>query len=213
MRTTQYRPSLIILAGALAVLSWPQLLIAQETRSLRIGATMGGVFFLSDVQVPPQFEEAVESTSFDDAFFLGLETGYRLDDRWEIEGSFLVAPESGFTAISTTGLGARFSTEIVYLAGNLIRYLDDSGARPFLSADLGTRSQDVFGLFGGASNFAFAGNVGGGVAVVTSPEFSLRLWVKDYVSSFDELEEEFENGEASVQHDLLLGAGAAFHLF
>lgn len=28
----------------------------------------------------------------------------------------------------------------------------------------------------------------------------------------DVWEEEFENGEASVQHDLLLGAGAAFHL-
>lgn len=187
--------------------------LGQEERRLRITPVVGGVFFLEDVDVPDRFDESVRSTSFDDAFLVGLELGFAVDSDWELEASFLLAPESGFTAISSNGVGARFSSEIIYLSANALRYLARGDVRPFLSAGLGSRSQDVFGIFGGASNFAFAGNFGGGVSIVTSPEFSVRLGAKDYVSSFDEVEKEFEDGESSVQHDLVMSVGAAVHVF
>lgn len=203
-------------AGAVLVLSSlpglaPNFLQAQDvdsSKSFRIGANLAGAFFLSDIDVPPQYQDALASTSFSQTVGVGLEAGQRLSPRWEIEAHLLTAFNSDLTITTVGGQAVSVEKSIASVGVSAVYYLlEGTPVQPFVLAGAGTRTTDLKTLTGGNPNFDPTVNLGGGVAAPVTDRFSVRFAARDLVSWYNEITQY----DTAIQHDLYLSAGGYLH--
>lgn len=193
-----------VLAGLLALVSAP--LPAQDRSTVEITPLYLNGFLQGDIAEPIVDEETGErfTASLDDAVGFGLVAGIRFGDRLSLELSTALIP-TGFLLESegrSEGIGAGADMDLTVLAADVgYRFLEPgSTVRPFVTAGGG------FKLYDGEDEDATWG-IGGGVFLEPGWPGTLRVEIRDRVSTFDSF------GDEKVQHDILLGAGLVLGLF
>lgn len=187
------------------------LLPAQQTdssNSFRLGANLAGVIFLSDIDVPERFQDALASTTFNDALGVGLEAGKRFSERWEVEAHLLTAFNSELEVTTLGGRAVAVDKSIASSGLSGVYYLlPRTPIQPFVKAGGGVRTTDLATLTGGNLNWDPTVNVGAGIAAPVTERFSIRFAARNLISWYDEIS---EYGTV-VQNDLYLTAGGHVH--
>ena len=180
----------------------------------------GGMVFASDLSDKFSTSEAdFTGQTLNNSVALGVHGGLRFGSI-AVEGTVAYAPATMVT-ISDIELDdnvqiAVFSDQhVLILGGNLLFYLPRSS--PFVEffftggAGIKRYSQaDPFeGWEEGESDPTF--DVGAGLQLAVSPSASVRIDLRDYISSFDPDGESSDVLAKKTQHDFLIGFGITFH--
>lgn len=148
--------------------------------------------------------------SHENSLTFGANAGVRWD-RLAVEGQLAYASTSILTELSglediTTDQG------ILMLSGNVLYdILPGDFFDIFLAGGAGIKqysADDPAGGFSGGSDFMF--NFGAGGRLAVTEVLSLRLDVRDYVSSFDAFEDANSEQGAKTQHDILITIGLSY---
>lgn len=188
----------LMTGGSLAaylILSAPSRSVAQDAGRFRIGTTVGASFFLSDVDVPLT-GGGMGKISLDPAPLVGIETGYRISEDWEIGALFLfTSPGLSFSPPRNVDT----DIDVLFLGGEIFYYLNRRGRpRPFLTAGAG-------GITTGTefNDVDLAVDFGAGLAVPISRILSFRFDARDYISS--------GRLGGGTQHELVTKLGVFLH--
>jgi hypothetical protein len=179
----------------------------------------GSVFvgaFLPTQNLTEEFALNVEGTvrtalqSHENALTFGANAGVRWD-RFAVEGQLAFVPTNILTEIS--GLeDIATDQSILMVSGNaLYDILPGDFFDIFLAAGAGFKqysADDPSGGFSGGSDVMF--NFGAGGRLAVTEILSLRLDVRDYVSSFDAFEDVTSDQGAKTQHDVLITIGLSY---
>jgi len=195
------------ITAVLAVFAAPPALAQVE---LEITPFAGGTLFLADP--PAQFALGrtmgtplvVHGGSFENAWTLGMNVGFRVEDRWAVEGLFSWIP----TKLSaTSGLAGPEDVHGYMYGVTALRYFPLSPkVHPFMGVGVGGETF-VYETLGLESETEFMGNVVGGLYFPVSDGIGLRLEARDCFARFN-------SGLASVndawENDLMLTMGMSF---
>lgn len=176
---------------------------AQPFDNVRIGIVHGTVFFLNDVDPPNAFQgDEVEEATLSNAWGAGLEVGADVTSQLDVEAYVLVAPGADLKLeLAGAPLSVNLDTRAIYAGGNFLYYFSPDGLRPFVEAGIGTRSRDLFKVYGGTNLYELAGNFGAGLAGKLTESVELRTTLHNHISSYARLTD-LEGAEPSGQVDL-----------
>jgi opacity protein-like surface antigen len=154
-------------------------------------------------------DEAGNTVVFDDseletAFAVGLHAGGR-KGRLAIEGTFAYVPTdfSGFTESQPI----KFDTNLLLYGGDILYYFaNPHSVEPYIAFGLGGKHYDV-DVEDAESVSDFTWNVGFGISFPLSEDLSLRVEMRDYMSTFNP---ELPGIDSGLQNDFLLTAGIGF---
>jgi opacity protein-like surface antigen len=168
----------------------------------------GGTLFLADP--PNQFmlhrgqgsPVTIRDGAFDDAWTLGVNAGFRINERWGIEGMFSWLPTS-----LTSGSGAAQDVDgYMYGLTGLFYVPIEGRVKPFLGVGVGGEtfnyaSPDI------DSHTDWMGNVVGGLYLGITDMTGLRLEARDCFARFDS---GVPNVSNAWENDLMLTLGVSF---
>ena len=180
----------------------------------------GGMIFASDLS--DEFfigDVGFSGQTLNNSIAFGVHGGMRFG-QIAVEGTVGYAPATMVTfsdeEISDEVQLAVFSDQSVLILGaNLLYYLPQSSPfiEIFLTGGGGIKrysEEDPFGGWdAGESDPTF--DVGAGFQLAVSPSMSVRIDLRDYISTFDPDGPDFEELPTKSQHDILLGFGLTFH--
>lgn len=176
----------------------------------QVTAFGGGAIFASNLtDAFFLVDEAGNTVIFDDSeletsFAVGLHTGGR-KGRFAIEGGFAFVPTdfSGFTESRPI----KIDTNLLLYGGNILYYFANPHAvEPYIAFGLGGKRYDVdVEDVDPVSDFTW--NVGFGISFPLSEDLSLRVEMRDYMSTFNP---ELPGVDSGMQNDFLLTAGIGF---
>lgn len=185
----------------------------------------GGMIFMSDVA--DDFDSGANfrftGQSLNNSVAFGVQTGVRFGSL-AVEGAFIFVPSSLVTQTDAALTGdatiAVFSDEdVLIFGGDLLYYLPRSSPffEFFLAGGAGIKLYKQADPLGGwednMSDITF--DVGAGFEFAVSPTLSIRLQVRDYISTFDPIDAIRDNPNAidldtKLQNDILWSAGLTF---
>lgn len=194
--------SLLAIAG-LAVLA-----MASEARAqvdFEITPFGGGTLFLADM--PNQYAlhgDVIRDGAFDNAWTLGLNAGFRFNEKWAIEGMFSWIP-TRLTAASGLA-GSEDVNGYMYGVTGLF-YIPVGGlVQPFVGVGAGAETFDYRSSKYG-SHTDFMGNVVGGVYFALTDMTGVRLEARD---CFARMESGVGGVDDAWENDLMLTLGVSF---
>lgn len=201
----------VVLGLATAFLSagTPSGLSGQEDGKLEVTGTLANGFFYGGVGSSFSTDQGIENTvGLDDGLGVGLRVGWRFSDR--VTGELAVTSFPTEIVVRGGQFTVGFDADVTMTEGTFLYHLGDPQApiRPFLAAGGGAVS------YAGSFRTEWDGmwNVGGGVRLELGDLVDLRFDLRDYMSSFDALEN-VENEDARFQNHVVLSTGLVFSLF
>lgn len=202
---------------------------AQETSRLRLGFLAGGVFIPHDVSLsanePAPFDNfnGQGSGSFNPRGVGGLELGYRLSGRLEVEGYalrtqlfapvlfMLSQPPPGLPFGPVLPLRAKAGIWLWGVNGNV--FLRTRGRfQPFVSGGIG-----AVAYLGGGIADNLTSTVGMGLAIPLARHWSVRTVFRDVLSTYSGLQrfsfllDGTTDLGGGLKNQFLLGTGVSFH--
>lgn len=148
--------------------------------------------------------------SHENALAFGANAGVRWD-RLAVEGQLAYVPTNILTEISGIE-DVTTDQSILILTGNVLYdILPGDFFDIFLAGGAGIKrysADDPSGGFSAGSDFTF--NLGAGGRLAVTEALSLRLDVRDHISSFDAFADVTSDQGAKTQHDLLITVGLSY---
>jgi outer membrane protein W len=203
MRFTRLLTITALAALALSTEAWAQV-------DLEITPFGGGTLFLADL--PSEYalhtggtsDRIITDGAYDNAWTLGLNAGFRFNEKWAIEGMFSWIP-TRLTAASGLPGSEDVNAYMYGLTG--LFYIPIGGiVQPFVGLGAGAETFD-YRRSGWESHTDFMGNVVGGLYVALTDVTGLRLEARDCFarmgSGVDGIDDAWEN-------DLMLTLGVSF---
>jgi hypothetical protein len=206
---------MLLALGALSAAAVP----AAAQARFQITPFGGAMIFASELSDPfPASDPVYSAQTMNNSIAFGAHGGLRFG-QFAVEATVAYAPATMVTfeedQPSDEVQLAVFSDQAVMILGaNLLYYLPQSSPfiELFLTAGGGIKRYSEADPFGGwddgESDPTF--DVGAGFQLAVSPSMSVRIDLRDYISTFDP----DVNGEelaTKSQHDILLGFGLTFH--
>lgn len=202
----RYQVLCVVLCFAVLSLCVPSRVEAQVIDEVRVGIGHGSVFFARALEPPATLQDdEVEEARFENSWGWAVNVGLRVTESVEVEGYLLNAPGADLSfELQGAPLSLTLDTRAIYAGGNVVYYLSSRGLRPFVKAGIGTRSEDLFSIYGGANHYNFAVNFGGGLTGRVTESIGLRATLDNHVSSYGRLVTASTETEPSIQSDLWL---------
>jgi opacity protein-like surface antigen len=160
------------------------------------------VIFEDDPSTPEDESAALDfETMIQDEFFVGFKYSYNYTPRIGAELGLALIPGA---SVEASDLGELFEMDVRLFHGNIVFHLVDGPFVPFVTAGIGfaSFSSDVIDdeQFIDETDFAF--NFGGGIKVFLTDTLLLRVDVRDYITTPEDLETlnliEFSGGIAYI---------------
>jgi len=146
------------------------------------------VSFPDDPTTPEDESEVLPfETHVEDEFFLGFRYTYNFTPRIGAELGLSLVPNA---SVEASNLGQLFEMDIRFFNGNVVFHLLEGRFIPFAAAGIGFAnfSSEVIDSTTFIDETDFAFNFGGGLKIFLTDTFLLRVDIRDYLTTPEDLE-------------------------